>query len=142
MNKTVRKINKDQLAEMVANITKQVIKESFDFTPNGLNPEASEDEYSEAQDYFRDNPGMPMDEPNGENGDEEFYDDFLSNPAESSFPTEEPGDESGEDGIGADEIDLDSLLESKEAESLTERQDKLLNFITENWDNHANNLIK
>ena len=131
MNKNVKKISKDHLVEMVTNITKQVIKESV-FS----DPEVGADEYEEQQDMFRNNPGLPMDEPMGANGDEQFYDDFLSNPAEQSFPTEEP------EAMGEDEIDLDSLLENKEEEDLVEKQDKLLNFITENWNHHANNLIK
>ena len=132
MNKNVKRISKDQLVEMVTNITKQVIKESI--FPG---PEVGADEYEQQQDFLKNNPGLPMDEPMGDNGDEQFYDDFLTNPAEQSFPTEEPGET-----LGEDEIDLDNLFEAKEEEELAERQDKLLNFITENWDNHANNLIK
>lgn len=121
-NKT-KKITKDQLVEMVTKITKQVISESV-FS----DPEVGADEYEEIQ-------GLPMDTPM-ENGDEEFYDDFLKNPAEESFQTEEPGDMPSED-----EIDLDTLLENKENKELAEKQDKLFSFITENWNHHANNLI-
>lgn len=143
MNKNVKRISKDQLVEMVTNITKQVIKESVFSVP-----EVGAEEYEQQQDFLKNNPGLPMDkplnepmdapmnDPMGTNGDEQFYDDFLSNPAEQSFPTEEP------EAMGEDEIDLDSLLENKEEEDLVEKQDKLLNFITENWDHHANNLIK
>lgn len=131
MNKTVKKINTDQLAEMVANITKQYIRESYDLNYNWMDPETGEDEYEEAQGVFKDNPGTPMDK----NPDDEFYDDFLSNPAENSF-------QSDEDTSMDDDSDLDSLLESKEKKMLSDRQDELLNFITENWNNHANNLIK
>lgn len=147
MKKQVRKINKSQLVEMVTNITKKVLQESI-FS----DPEVRADEYEEQQDHFRNNPGMPMDEPEGieiannnpMGGDEDFYDDFLSNPAEESFPTEEPGVMPGDEVQNQimPEDELRAMLESKEKEELQEKQDKLLNFITENWDHHANNLIK
>ena len=116
MDKKTKKITKDQLVEMVTNITKQVISESMFPETNG---------YEGQQE-------MPA-----ANNDEEFYDDFLKNPAEESFPTEEENN-----ALGEDEIDLDTLFENKEKEELAEKQDKLLSFITENWNNHANNLIK
>lgn len=146
----MKQMNESKMEALVKRITRNVLNESF-----GLDPEAGEDRYQEEQDYFNnpENEGKPMDG-NGENdlpfeenemdellsqydnkegGDEEFYDDFLSNPTEESFPEEENP---------AHMDETDTLWESKENEELVEKQNKLLSFITENWNHHANNLIK
>ena len=125
MSKKVTKINEQQLVKMISDITKRCINESM-----GLDPEAGEDEYETEQEYFNgpDGNGMPLDDVN-----DEYEDWFPENPAEESFSDDTAGDEFNE---------YDELLESKEKENLQEKQEKLLTFITENWNNHANNLIK
>lgn len=128
----IKQLNESQLCDLITKATKQVLKESF-----GLDPEVGEDDYQMTQDYLNspDDEGMPVD---NLGGDEEFYDDFLSNPAEEEFiPEEDPND------MPMETIPepYDELLESKNKVDLKEKQDKLLSFITENWDNHANSLI-
>ena len=141
MNKNTKKISKDQLVEMITNITKQVIKESV-FS----DPEVGADEYEEQQGILSgpEGDGMAMDPLNdtlGDNSDESFYDDFLTNPATEAFPGDNDEMSNGEAFPGND-YNFDTLLENKAKEELIEKQNKLFNFITENWDNHANNLIK
>ena len=131
MEKTIKKLNEAQLCNLISNITKQYIMESM-----GLGSEVGEDQYEMEQDYFNipDSDGTPIDDL----GDDEFYDDFFENPAEESFSDDETIDTPSNGEID----DYDALLESKEKEDLSEKQTKLLTYITENWDNHANNLIK
>lgn len=131
MEKTIKKLNEAQLCNLISNITKQYIMESM-----GLGSEVGEDQYEMEQDYFNnpDSDGTPIDDL----GDDEFYDDFFENPAEESFSDNETIDTPSNGEID----DYDALLESKEKEDLSEKQTKLLTYITENWDNHANNLIK
>lgn len=135
MDKKVKTLNESQLCDLITNITKQYIMESMELHPEF--GEVGEEPYEMEQDYFRgsDSEGMPVD---NLGGDEEFYDDFFENPAEESFPEEEPIDKPTEDIPET----YDELLESKNKVDMEEKQNKLLNFITENWDNHANNLIK
>lgn len=131
MEKTIKKLNEAQLCNLISNITKQYIMESM-----GLGSEVGEDQYEMEQDYFNspDSDGTPIDDL----GEDEFYDDFFENPAEESFSD----DEDIETPSNGEFDDYDALLESKEKEDLSEKQTKLLTYITENWDNHANNLIK
>ena len=131
MEKTIKKLKEAQLCNLISNITKQYIMESM-----GLGSEVGEDQYEMEQDYFNnpDSDGTPIDDL----GDDEFYDDFFENPAEESFSDNETIDTPSNGEID----DYDALLESKEKEDLSEKQTKLLTYITENWDNHANNLIK
>jgi len=135
MDKKVKTLNESQLCDLITNITKQYIMEAMELHPEF--GEVGEKPYEMEQDYFRgpDSEGMPVD---NLGGDEEFYDDFFENPAEESFPEEEPIDKPTEDIPET----YDELLESKNKVDMEEKQNKLLNFITENWDNHANNLIK
>lgn len=137
MDKKVKTLNESQLCDLITNITKQYIMESM-----GLDPEVGEDQYEMEQDYFRgpDSEGMPVD---NLGGDEEFYDDFFENPAEEEFDEDHPDFENA--GFPYDssrDLEYDQLLESKNKVDMEEKQNKLLTFITENWDNHANNLIK
>ena len=131
MEKTIKKLNEAQLCNLISNITKQYIMESM-----GLGSEVGEDQYEMAQDYFNspDSDGTPIDDL----GDDEFYDDFFENPAEESFSDDETIDAPSNGEFD----DYDALLESKEKEDLSKKQTKLLTYITENWDNHVNNLIK
>lgn len=131
MEKTIKKLNEAQLCNLISNITKQYIMESM-----GLGSEVGEDQYEMEQDYFNspDSDGTPIDDL----GDDEFYDDFFENPAEESFSDDETIDAPSNGEFD----DYDALLESKEKEDLSKKQTKLLTYITENWDNHVNNLIK
>lgn len=135
MSKNIRTLNEAQLCDLVTNITKQCLMESM-----GLDPESGEDEYGMEQDYFN-SPDSVGDNAGDSYGsdvpDEEFYDDFFDNPAEEAF-----GDDTDSELDSYDDGGYDTLLESKEKEDLAEKQEKLFTFITENWDNHANNLIK
>ena len=119
MSRKITKMNESQLCGLIADITKQYLKESM-----GLDPE------------FED--GLD-DETPPESLEDEYDDWFPENPAETDF-----ADENEPDGEIMDDTmeDYDTLLENKEKEDLAEKQTKLLSFITENWDNHANNLIK
>lgn len=131
MEKTIKKLNEAQLCNLISNITKQYIMESM-----GLGSEVGEDQYEMEQDYFN---SPDSDSTSIDNlGDDEFYDDFFENPAEESFSDDETIDAPSNGEFD----DYDALLESKEKEDLSEKQTKLLTYITENWDNHANNLIK
>ncbi len=145
MNKNTKSMSKDQLVEMITNITKQVIKESV-FS----DPEVGADDYEEQQGILNgpEGDGMPMDNIDdplndtlGDNSDEAFYDDFLTNPATEAFPGDNDEMSNGE-AFPGDDDNFDTLLENKAKEELIEKQNKLFKFITENWDNHANNLIK
>ena len=157
-NKMKKTLNESEFKSMIANMTKQVLKESF-----GLDPEVGEDEYAETQDYLKgpDGDGMMVDDlPTAGDDTEEFYNDFFAeNPAEESFPTTDDDFETNteEDEFDEDhpnlqhlgwpydsgrDLEYDQLLESKNKVDMEEKQNKLLTFITENWDNHANNLIK
>ena len=128
----IKQLNESQLCDIIAEATKKVLKESF-----GLDPEAGEDDYQMTQDYLNspDGEGMAVD---NLGGDEEFYDDFFSNPAEEEFIPEEDPDDMPMETIPEN---YDELLESKNKADMEEKQNKLLTFITENWDNHANRLI-
>ena len=128
----IKQLNESQLCDLITKATKQVLKESF-----GLDPEVGEDEYQTTQDYLNspDGEGMPVD---NLGGDEEFYDDFLANPAEEEFIPEETPNDAPMETIPEN---YDELLESKNKVDMEEKQNKLLSFITENWDNHANSLI-
>ena len=126
MSKNIRTLNEAQLCDLVTNITKQYLMESM-----GLDPESGEDEYGIKQDYFN------SDSHGSDVPDEEFYDDFFDNPAEEAF-----GNDTDSELDSYDDGGYDALLESKEKENFAEKQEKLFTFITENWDNHANNLIK
>jgi hypothetical protein len=128
----VKQLNESQLCDIIAEATKKVLKESF-----GLDPEVGEDNYQMEQDYLNspENEGMPV--YNITYPIEQEYDDFFApeeNPAEEAFPEETPNEEIPEN--------YDQLLESKNKVDMEEKQNKLLTFITENWNNHANNLIK
>ena len=132
----IKQLNESQLCDLITKATKQVLKESF-----GLDPEVGEGEYEMTQDYLNspDGDGMPIDSLGDDttNSIEKEYDDFFApeeNPAEDAFPGEEPTEEIPET--------YDQLLESKNKVDMEEKQNKLLTFITENWNNHANNLIK
>ena len=136
----IKQLNESQLCDLITKATKQVLKESF-----GLDPEVGEDEYQMTQDYLNspDGEGMPVD---NLGGDEEFYDDFLSNPAEESFPEEHDEDHPDFEHAGwphdsSSDLEYDQLLENKNKVDMEEKQNQLLSFITENWDNHANSLI-
>ena len=139
----IKQLNESQLCDLITEATKRVLKESF-----GLDPEVGEDEYEMTQDYLNspDGEGMSIDDMNGDNDItdpiEQEYDDFFApeeNPAEEEFiPEEDPNDMPMENIPET----YDELLESKNKVDMEEKQNKLLTFITENWDNHANNLIK
>lgn len=131
MSKNIRTLNEAQLCDLVTNITKQCLMESM-----GLDPECGEDEYGMEQDYFN-SPDNVADSHGSDVPDEEFYDDFFDNPAEEAF-----GNDTDSELDSYDDGGYDTLLENKEKEDLAEKQEKLFTFITENWDNHANNLIK
>lgn len=135
----IKQLNESQLCDIIAEATKKVLKESF-----GLDPEVGEGEYEMTQDYLNspDGEGMPIDSLGDDttNPIEQEYDDFFApeeNPAEESFIPEEGN-------MPTEEIPetYDELLESKNKVDMEEKQNKLLTFITENWDNHANSLIK
>ena len=139
----IKQLNESQLCDIITEATKRVLKESF-----GLDPEVGEDDYQMTQDYLNspDGEGMSIDDMNGDNDItdpiEQEYDDFFApeeNPAEEEFiPEEDPNDMPMENIPET----YDELLESKNKVDMEEKQNKLLTFITENWDNHANNLIK
>lgn len=120
MNKKVTKINEQELVKMITDITKRCLNESLGFEPEGENNE-----------YIH-TPEMNGPDNNIET---EYQDWFPENPAEESFPEELSNDEPMGD-------DYNALLENKEREDMQEKQEKLFSFITENWNNHANNLIK
>ena len=136
----IKQLNESQLCDIITEATKRALKESF-----GLDPEVGEDEYQMTQDYLNspDGEGVPVD---NLGGDEEFYDDFLSNPAEESFPEEHDEDHPDFEHAGwpydsSNDLEYDQLLENKNKVDMEEKQNKLLTFITENWDNLANSLI-
>lgn len=132
----IKQLNESQLCDLITKATKQVLKESF-----GLDPEVGEDEFNMEQDYLRspEGEGMPVEDLG--NDITKDYDDFFTpevNPAEEEFiPKEDPND------MPMETIpeNYDELLESKNKVDMEEKQNKLLTFITENWDNHANSLI-
>ena len=139
----IKQLNESQLCDLITEATKRVLKESF-----GLDPEVGEDDYQMTQDYLNspDGEGMSIDDMNGDNDItdpiEQEYDDFFApeeNPAEEEFIPEEDPDDMPMETIPET---YDELLESKNKVDMEEKQNKLLTFITENWDNHANNLIK
>lgn len=139
----IKQLNESQLCDIITEATKRVLKESF-----GLDPEVGEDDYQMTQDYLNspDGEGMSIDDMNGDNDItdpiEQEYDDFFTpeeNPAEEEFIPEEDPDDMPMETIPET---YDELLESKNKVDMEEKQNKLLTFITENWDNHANNLIK
>jgi len=141
----IKQLNESQLCDIITEATKKVLKESF-----GLDPEVGEDEYEMTQDYLNspDGEGMPIDN-DTTNPIEQEYDDFFSpeeNPAEDEFPDEHDEDHPDFENAGwpydsSRDLEYDQLLESKNKVDMEEKQNKLLTFITENWDNHANSLI-
>ena len=136
MKKTTRNISEARIRK----ILDIMMNESIDLDGNGLDPETFEDDYDMEQDYFRspDADGMDVDstETPDSTGDEEFYDDFLANPAEESFETTDDDFETN-----PEEEDVDQLLSDKEEGDMQQRQEDLLNYVTENWNHHANKLI-
>lgn len=136
----IKQLNESQLCDLITKATKQVLKESF-----GLDPEAGEDEYQMTQDYVNspEGEGMPLDNLDG--GIEQDYDDFFKpevNPAEDAFEGEQSEFDNTElPSDSSQDLEYDQLLENKNKADMEEKQNKLLTFITENWDNHANSLI-
>lgn len=136
----IKQLNESQLCDLITKATKQVLKESF-----GLDPEAGEDEYQMTQDYVNspEGEGMPLDNLDG--GIEQDYDDFFKpevNPAEDAFDVGQSEFDNTELPDDSDNgLEYDQLLENKNKVDMEEKQNKLLTFITENWDNHANSLI-
>lgn len=135
----IKQLNESQLCDIIAEATKKVLKESF-----GLDPEVGEGEYEMTQDYLNSpgGDGMTIDSLSDgtTNPIEQEYDDFFSpeeNPAEDEFP-----EEHDEEHPDFENNEYDQLLENKNKADMEEKQNKLLTFITENWDNHANSLIK
>ena len=131
----IKQLNESQLCDLITKVTKHVLKESF-----GLDPELGDDEYQMNQDYLNspDGDGMPIDSLGDDttNPIEQEYDDFFTpeeNPTEEAFLEETPNEEIPDN--------YDELLESKNKVDMEEKQNQLLTFITENWDNHANSLI-
>lgn len=145
----IKQLNESQLCDIITEATKKVLKESF-----GLDPEVGEDEYEMTQDYLKnpDGEGMPIDSLGDDTTDpiEQEYDDFFApeeNPAEESFPEEHDEDHPDFENAGWPydsnrDLEYDQLLENKNKVDMEEKQNKLLTFITENWDNHVNSLIK
>ena len=143
----IKQLNESQLCDIITEATKRALKESF-----GLDPEVGEDEYAMTQDYLNspDGEGMSIDDMNGDNDItdpiEQEYDDFFApeeNPAEEEFDEDHPNlQHLGWPYDSGRDLEYDELLESKNKVDMEEKQNKLLTFITENWDNHANNLIK
>ena len=141
----IKQLNESQLCDLITKATKQILRESF-----GLDPEVGEDDYQMTQDYLNspDGEGMPIDN-DTTNPIEQEYDDFFSpeeNPAEESFPEEHDEDHPDFENAGwpydsSRDLEYDQLLESKNKADMEEKQNKLLTFITENWDNHSNSLI-
>lgn len=110
MNKEVRKITKEQLAEMITNITKRVLAESLEFGEGANVPETT-----------------PTQMPTDINEEDNWFS------PEEAIVNEEQNQEEAED------LNESAIEDEKE---MIEKQEKLLNFITESWNNHANNLIK
>jgi hypothetical protein len=141
----IKQLNESQLCDLITKATKQVLKESF-----GLDPEVGEDEFNMEHDYLHspEGEGMPVDSLGDDttNPIEQEYDDFFTpeeNPAEEEFDEDPPDFENaGWPYDSSRDLEYDQLLESKNKVDMEEKQNKLLTFITENWDNHANNLIK
>ena len=145
----IKQLNESQLCDIIAEATKKVLKESF-----GLDPEVGEGEYEMTQDYLNspDGDGTSINSlgDGTTNPIEQEYDDFFSpeeNPAEESFPEEHDEDHPDFENAGWPydsnrDLEYDQLLENKNKVDMEEKQNKLLTFITENWDNHANSLIK
>ena len=143
----IKQLNESQLCDIITEATKRVLKESF-----GLDPEVGEDDYQMTQDYLNspDGEGMSIDDMNGDNDItdpiEQEYDDFFTpeeNPAEEEFDEDHPDFEhAGWPYDSGRDMELDKYLNDHDSKALQEKQEKLLATITENWDNHANNLIK
>lgn len=141
----IKQLNESQLCDLITKATKQVLKESF-----GLGPEVGEDAFNMEQDYLHspEGEGMPVDSLGDDttNPIEQEYDDFFApeeNPAEGEFDEDHPDFENaGWPYNSSRDLEYDQLLESKNKVDMEEKQNKLLSFITENWDNHANSLIK
>lgn len=141
----IKQLNESQLCDLITKATKQVLKESF-----GFSPEVGEDEFNMEQDYLHspEGEGMPVDSLGDDttNPIEQEYDDFFApeeNPAEEEFDEDHPDFENaGWPYDSSRDLEYDQLLENKNKVDMEEKQNKLLTFITENWDNHANNLIK
>lgn len=145
----IKQLNESQLCGLIAKATKQVLKESF-----GLDPEVGEDEYQMTQDYLNspDGEGMPVDNLGDDNLNpiEKDYDDFFNpevNPAEDEFPEEHDEDHPDFENAGwpydsSRDLEYDQILENKNKADMEEKQNNLLTFITGNWDNHANSLIR
>lgn len=148
------KLNESQFVNLIANMTKQVLKESM-----GIDPEVGANEYENQQNYFNspEGDGMPMDDEDLTDGLEFFrsiadedlnpidaektidHDDYFAQEEPETTPaqtTPVPGTEEPEFGSQP------KFDEEETPEMLQEKQNNLLSFITENWDNHANNLIK
>jgi hypothetical protein len=136
----IKQLNESQLCDLITKATKQVLKESF-----GLDPEVGEDEYQMTQDYVNSPEGEGMSLDNLDGGIEQDYDDFFKpevNPAEDAFEGEQSDFENTALPDDSDNgLEYNQLLENKNKVDMEEKQDKLLTFITENWDNHANSLI-
>lgn len=137
----IKQLNESQLCDLITKATKQVLKESF-----GLDPEVGEDEYQMTQDYVNSPEGEGMSLDNLDGGIEQDYDDFFKpevNPAEYAFDGEQSEFDNTElPSDSNQDLEYDQLLENKNKVDMEEKQNKLLTFITENWDNHINSLIK
>ncbi len=135
MNKNVKKLNEQQLVNLITNITKKYLNESLGIEA-GLEGEPMEGDRPLDDDITN-----PIDNPI-----EQEYDDFFApeeNPAEEGFDEDHPDFEhAGWPYDSGRDMELDKYLNDHDSKALQEKQEKLLATITENWNNHANNLIK
>lgn len=130
MNNISKKISKKELSEMITTITKDVLNEVME---NNMALGYSQDPLEQLMQL-----AMEGDLDSNQPDRNDWFGSENVNEDEINGSANVPSTSFGGDGVSLSE----SVVENDEKKKLQEKQDKLFNFITENWDHHANNLIK